>query len=178
MKNRSNFSGGEKVRFQFWKQAVLVVLLVLAVAFMHDGYRRSRRTAMESYSQHLSTHARQVRTEIGFRFKLIRDVLDLWSQSEAIVYFSRETPFAMQRILEAHESHISGVTRTDKRGLIVYTFPVDSNAAGADISYQDHMQKILEDHQPVMSNAFLTVQGYWAVAYHYPCMDSLGQYTG
>lgn len=178
MKKRSYFSGGDRVRFQFWKQAVLAVLLLLTVAFMYDGYRRSRRTAIESYADHQSTHARQMCREISFKFQLIRDVLDLWSQSRGILYFSGETPFVMQRILEAHSSYISGVTRTDKRGSIVYTFPVDSSAAGTDISHQEHMKQILEDHQPVMSNAFLTVQGYWAIAYHYPCIDSLGQYNG
>jgi len=66
----------------------------------------------------------------------------------------------------------------DEIGIIRYTVPYYEGSVGADISYQEHIQLLLQTHQAVLSDAFMTVQGYWAVVYHVPCFDKEDNFSG
>ncbi|MBN2609800.1 MAG: response regulator [Candidatus Fermentibacteraceae bacterium] len=166
------------IRFQTWKQIILAILLITAVTFLYDGYKRTRRAALENYSEQQRIYADQIINGVRFRFDLIRNVLELWSTTSEIRHMSEETQGSMERLLEAHGSYISSITRMDENGIIRYTVPLYAGTVGADISYQAHIQKLLEPQTAVMSDAFLTVQGYWAIAYHVPCFDKEGGFRG
>jgi hypothetical protein len=49
---------------------------------------------------------------------------------------------------------------------------------GTDISWQEHIKKMLIDKQPSMSWVFQTVEGYWAVSVQYPVLDDDDVYLG
>lgn len=176
LKNRIPRRG--TIRFQVWKQIILAILLVTAVTFLFDGYKRTRRAALENYSEQQRIYAGEIIGGVRFRFDLIRNVLDLWSSNTEIVNLSDETLTSLERLLEAHGSYVSSITRMDENGIIRYTVPLYQGTIGADISYQTHIQEILQTHEAVMSDAFLTVQGYWAIAYHVPCFDKDGEFRG
>ncbi len=176
-KKKSGISIGS-LRFQVWKQLILAILLITAVLYLYDGYKRTRRSALESYSTQQMMYANQIVNDVHFRFELIRNVLELWSSSGEILYISDETLFCMERILAAHSSYISGVTRMDENGIIRVTVPFYEGTTGADISYQGHIQQLMEFHGAVLSDAFMTVQGYWAIAYHVPCFDKEHSFRG
>ena len=176
-KKKSGISIGS-LRFQVWKQLILAILLITAVLYLYYGYKRTRRSALESYSTQQMMYANQIVNDVHFRFELIRNVLELWSTSGEIVYISDETLFCMERILAAHSSYISGVTRMDENGIIRVTVPFYEGTTGADISYQGHIQQLMEFHCAVLSDAFMTVQGYWAIAYHVPCFDKEHSFRG
>lgn len=166
------------LRFQVWKQVILAILLITAVVYLYDGYRKTRRSALESYSTQQMIYASQIVNEIRFRFELIRNVMELWSSSGEILHMSDETLPCMERILAAHGSYISGVTRMDENGIIQYTVPYYEGTIGADISYQEHIQQLMATHCAVLSDAFMTVQGYWAIVYHVPCFDKESSFRG
>ena len=166
------------IRFQVWKQIILAVLLVSAVTFLYDGYKRTRLEALENYSEQQRIYAWQIINEIRFRFDLIRNVLELWRGTSEIKHISEDTQEAMEMLLEAHGSYISGVSRMDENGILRLTVPYYEGSIGADISYQEHIQRLMETREAVMSDAFMTVQGYRAIAYHVPCFDKEGNFTG
>ena len=166
------------MRFQVWKQIILAVLLVSAVTFLYDGYKRTRLEALENYSEQQRIYAWQIINEIRFRFDLIGNVLELWGGTSEIRYISEDTQEAMEMLLEAHGSYISGVSRMDENGILRLTVPYYEGSIGADISYQEHIQRLMETREAVMSDAFMTVQGYRAIAYHVPCFDKEGNFTG
>jgi hypothetical protein len=87
---KSGFSPGS-VRFQIWKKIILALLLFTAVAFLYDGYRKTRKSAVESYSTQHMIYANQIINEVSFKFELVRNVLELWSSSVEIVHMSDET---------------------------------------------------------------------------------------
>ncbi len=178
MKLKKRVSRKGSIRFQTWKQIILAILLITAVTFLYDGYKRTRRVALENYSEQQRIYADQIINGVRFRFDLIRNVLELWSNTSEIRHMSEETQGSMERLLEAHGSYISGISRLDENGIIRYTVPLYEGTVGADISYQAHIQKLLETRTAVMSDAFLTVQGYWAIAYHVPCFDKEGGFRG
>ena len=49
---------------------------------------------------------------------------------------------------------------------------------GTDISWQEHIKKMLIDKQPSMSWVFQTVEGYWAVSVQYPVLDDDDVFLG
>ncbi|OPL19961.1 MAG: hypothetical protein AVO35_00450 [Candidatus Aegiribacteria sp. MLS_C] len=166
------------IRFQAWKQVILAVLLVSAVIFLYSGYRNTRTAALQNFSEQQRIYAGQIINEVRFRFDLVRNVLELWSTSWEIRQISEETERSMERLLDAHGSYVSSITRMDENGIIRYTVPFYEGTIGADISYQSHVQYLLGNREPVISDAFLTVQGYWAIAYHFPCFDKDGGFSG
>ncbi|MEN8207839.1 MAG: response regulator [Candidatus Fermentibacteria bacterium] len=166
------------LRFQVWKQLVLAILLISAVVYLYDGYKRTRISALESHSTQQTICAAQIISEISFKFELIRNVLERWSRSAEIVCMSDEILPSMERIITVHGSYISGVTRMDENGIIRYSVPYYEGTTGSDISYQKHIQQLMETHAPVLSDAVMTVQGYWAVIYHVPCFDEESSFRG
>lgn len=165
-------------RFQVWKQIILLFLLIAAVLFLHKGYTRTRESALECCSSKHLLYASQIENDIRFRFDLINNVLQLWSNTPGILVLTDVGKQSMKRTLEAHGSYISGVTRIDENGIILHTVPYSEEAIGADLTHQEHIQQLLATHQPVLSDAFMTVQGYWAIAYHMPITDKSGTFRG
>lgn len=178
MKPKIRIPRNGPVRFQAWKQIILAVLLVSAVVFLYDGYRRTRRSALERCHEQNVIYAGQIIDQVRFRFDLIGNVLELWSASPEIAGMSDGMQKSMRRLLEAHGSYISGISRMNDQGILRYTVPPHGGAAGTDISSQEHVQRLLETHSAVISDAFMTVQGYWAIAYHVPCFDERGAFNG
>ncbi|HAQ62612.1 TPA: hypothetical protein DCR49_11570 [Candidatus Delongbacteria bacterium] len=83
----------------------------------------------------------------------------------------------IENSLMLHKPFISSVTRTDRNGIIVFTVPDNQNSVGRDISYQSHVKKIMTDHEPVFSDVFMAVQGYYGIGLHMPVMKN-GDYDG
>jgi len=79
--------------------------------------------------------------------------------------------------LRIHKPFISSVTRTDRNGVVIFTVPYDQKSTGRDISYQSHVKKIINEHKPVISDVFVAIQGYYALAIHAPIFAE-GDYNG
>ncbi|MCE1164178.1 MAG: PAS domain S-box protein [Bacteroidetes bacterium] len=78
---------------------------------------------------------------------------------------------------ESHKNFIEAVTRVDAQGRIQYTYPNTDSLIGSDLSYQKHIKQIMETHQPVLSDVFMSVQGFLAVALHVPVFKN-NEYAG
>ena len=76
----------------------------------------------------------------------------------------------MHAYYNSNSSDIKAVTRVSAGGEILYTVPVVPGIVGTDISYQEHIQTILKNHRPVVSDVFKAVQGYPVVAFHVPVL--------
>jgi signal transduction histidine kinase len=70
--------------------------------------------------------------------------------------------------LELNKPYLTSVTRMSYSGKIMSTVPENKMLEGSDISYQQHVKRILNYHKPVFSDVFMAVQGYTAVAMHAP----------
>ena len=90
------------------------------------------------------------------------------SHFKGIIDFTDDSKTIMASYYENHKDIIAGITRVDTRGVIQYTYPYNPSVIGSDISYQTHVRQIIYNHLPVISDAFLSAQGYMAIALHYP----------
>jgi len=94
--------------------------------------------------------------------------LNFLSQFDGIIDFTEEGEKIMANFYENHKNLIEGFTRVDEHGIILYTYPLNQSVIGNDISSQEHVRKIIATHQPVLSDVFMAVQGYLAIALHVP----------
>jgi hypothetical protein len=83
----------------------------------------------------------------------------------------------MRSFLQEYGCDVSGLTRTDANGSIIHTEPANSAVIGRNISDQAHLREILKTHRPVVSDVFMSAQGFKAMAYHVPILDH-GIYQG
>jgi len=88
-----------------------------------------------------------------------------------IIDFTDEGKKSMQYFYETHENVIKAITRVDSSGAIIYTYPFNKSIIGRNISNQEHVQQVLSTHQPVISDVFMSVQGYYAIALHVPVFN-------
>ncbi|MFT5748849.1 MAG: PAS domain S-box-containing protein, partial [Ancylomarina sp.] len=85
-----------------------------------------------------------------------------------IIDFSDESKIFMANYYESHKNIVSAITRTDTTGVILYTYPYNQLAIGQNISHQKHIQQILSTHKSVLSDVFMSAQGFFTIALHVP----------
>lgn len=99
------------------------------------------------------------------------------SETSGIVSIDDEGMRLMQTLYRNHANELKGVTRVSAAGRIIYTFPERSGATGKDLSFQKHIQEIIQTHQPVISDVFDSVQGFATIAVHVPVFEN-GVFAG
>ncbi|MDD5509187.1 MAG: ATP-binding protein, partial [Bacteroidales bacterium] len=82
----------------------------------------------------------------------------------------------MRDFFNSHAGEISSITRVDEKGIISYTFPVETST-GTDISSQSHVRQLMSTHSIVISDVFTSVQGFRTVAFHMPIFEN-GTFKG
>jgi PAS domain S-box-containing protein len=103
--------------------------------------------------------------------------LGFLSQIDEIIDFTQKSKGLIANFYENHKSLIEAVTRVDANGIILYTYPESEAVIGEDISYQKHVNQIITTHKPVISDVFMSAQGYLAIAVHVPVFKG-DKYTG
>ncbi|MDQ1238049.1 MAG: two-component system, cell cycle sensor histidine kinase and response regulator CckA [Thermodesulfobacteriota bacterium] len=139
------------------------VCVVLFYAF----YNEAKKTAFEKLNEEQMIHAKQAARGIEEFFKIWTGILTSFARMDAIINNDTRGKLYMDLFLEAHQEQILSITRVDENGTIICTVPFNL-LIGTNISDQKHVQEILRDHKPVVSDVFKTVQGFYAVALHVP----------
>nr|NQU94172.1 PAS domain S-box protein [Bacteroidota bacterium] len=97
--------------------------------------------------------------------------LTFLSQFNGIIDFTDDGKALMASFYENHKNLIEAITRVDSLGAILYTYPYNESVIGEDISYQKHVRQVITTRQPVISDVFMAVQGYLAIALHIPVFN-------
>ncbi|NIJ45603.1 PAS domain S-box-containing protein [Wenyingzhuangia heitensis] len=88
-----------------------------------------------------------------------------------IIHFTENGKTSMKYFYDNHKSVIKAITKVDNKGIIEHTYPINKAAIGKDISNQEHVKETLATKKPVISDVFMSVQGYYAIAMHVPIFD-------
>jgi PAS domain S-box-containing protein len=105
---------------------------------------------------------------ITYFFDECQSELLFLAKFKEIIDFSDESKTLMANYYETHKSIVTAITRIDTSGVILYTYPYNQSAIGQDISYQDHVKQVLVNQKPVLSDVFMSAQGFLAIALHVP----------
>jgi len=148
----------------------LLMPLVLVV-FFTAGYLVytdiKGRTINEFNSEQLIL-ARTASKGITSFFEDYKSDLTFFSELKEIIDFGDEGKKLISDFYVTHKGIITAITRVDEHGIIMYTYPYNNAVIGSDISYQTHVKEVIATHKPVISDVFMSAQGYMAIAMHVP----------
>ncbi len=83
------------------------------------------------------------------------------------------------RWLRVKEMQVIVASTISPKGVLVRVEPYEySRFQGSDISKQPQVQFMMTKHQPVLSQLFQTVEGYWSVDLERPIIDPKGEFRG
>lgn len=150
---------------------LLLIWLGSCSYMFHTIYADIRQKAIQELNQHQMIGAEQAKEGIEIFFDHWINYLKSLVKNDHIISFDSKGKEQIEFILNTNSDEISAVTRMDMRGSIVYTVPLTEKLRGADLSSQEHVQQILQNKKPVVSDVFLAMHGYDAIAIHVPVAD-------
>ncbi len=157
------------IKLKFSKRYLFlpVVLLVFFVLFYLVYEDIKERTISEFNNEQLILAGTAAQGITSF-FRDYQSDLTFLAQLNDIIDFNDKGKALIAGFHINHKNYIEAVTRVDAHGEILYTCPSNESIIGKNISYQKHIQQIMINHQPVISDVFLSAQGYYAIALHVP----------
>ncbi len=144
---------------------IALILFFLGFYIIYDDIKEN---TMNEFNQEQLILAQTASQGISSFFEDSQTELVFLSEFKEIKDFSDETKTLMTNYYESHKSMVSAITRIDTTGVILYTYPYNQSAIGLNISDQNHVQQVLVNQKPVLSDVFMSAQGFLAIALHVP----------
>ncbi len=151
-----------------YRYILMPIILIVFFFTFYLIYEDIKKRTIKEFSNEQQMLAKTAAKGIESFFDVSRSELAFLSQFRDIQESTDESEALMSNFYEVHKSLLSAITRVDSKGVILYTYPQNQTVIGNDISYQDHISQILETRQAVLSDVFMTAQGFPTVAYHVP----------
>lgn len=145
----------------------MIFFAFICTLLFNSFYEEAKSSAVKNLNDEQRIHARQAAHGIEEFFDTWVNILSSMSKIEEIVEVSSAGKKYIELFCTAHGEEVRAITRVDENGTILFTYPYPQSI-GTNISGQMHMQAILKNHKPVISDVFRTVQGFDAVALHVP----------
>src|SRR5271157_1259128 len=130
-------------------------------------YNEAKITAIGRLNEEQKIHAKQAAQGIEEFFAMWTRNLNSLSKMDEIISTDTVGKCYLKLFYEANQEEIKSITRLNEKGVIIYNFP-QIGSMGTDISSQKHIQDMLRNHKPVISDVFRAVEGFDAVAVHVP----------
>ncbi len=154
--------------FKKYSSILLLVLIILGIYFSYLLFKEVEKQTLSNQYQQQEIYARQAEISIINFFDHFKHSLKFISQKEEFNNLNEQSGEMLIDYYESHLEEISAITRISVNGKIEFTYPYVKNVIGKDVSNQAHNVKIFQTHAPVISDVFMTVQGYNAIVYAYP----------
>ena len=155
------------------KHLTLYLLLLLAgAAIFYPPYRMVRQNTINALNAQQLLLARQAAKGIDNHFSHYQSILAYLSKQTSIIRLHGQGEQLIQDMYNFNQGAISAITRIDASGHILYTMPQNPEVIGKDVSTQEHNRRIIQTHEPIVSEVFTAAQGYQTVAFAYPVFDN------
>jgi PAS domain S-box-containing protein len=163
---------------KFGKYFLLIFLgvLILFAAALYTIYSDVKDQTIHDMNLNQTIHAQQAAAGIRDYMSNIISTLNFLSRFPEVIESNALGKRIMTNYQDLYSDEIKGVTRVNAQGKIIYTVPL-KESIGRDISYQDHIRLSMKTHTIVVSDVFLSVQGFRTVAVHVPVFKN-GAYDG
>ncbi|WP_303926029.1 ATP-binding protein [Draconibacterium sediminis] len=165
-----NYSLITKIK-SFHRYLFIPILLTLFSIVFFLVYRNIKLTTINEFNNEQLILARTASMGISSFFSDSEADLKFLSNLEDVISGTNDSKKILQSYFNAHGSVLAAITRIDSSGVILSTYPENPDVIGNDISYQEHVKQVIKTHQPVISDVFMSVQGYLCIAYHYPVFN-------
>jgi len=159
-------------KLNFSKRDLLMPgVLVIFFFIFYLVYEDIKDRTIEEFNNEQLILARTASQGMSSFFQEHESVLTFLAEFKDIIDFTEAGEDLLSSFYNTHKSTIEAVTRVDADGIIMYTFPYKQSVIGNDISYQDHVSQVITEQKPVISDVFLSAQGYLAIALHVPVFN-------
>jgi signal transduction histidine kinase len=149
----------------------LAIVIAGACVFIFEGiYREAKSAAITKLNQQQMIYAQQAARGIEEFFATWTRNLNVLSGMNSIVADDREGKAILNLFYETNQVRITEILRVDEKGVIRDDFP-DRDAVGLDISHRKHFIALMQDHKPVISEVFRSLEGVESVALHVPVLQ-------
>ena len=155
----------------------VLVIVLCSIYILYSLSHDFEEQTIASQNKQQEIYVKQASLSIQNFFNQFNHSLKFLSSKDAIKNFNENSKIFLKDYYKAHIGEINAVTRISAEGIILYTYPYVEEVIGLDVSSQKHNAEIIKIKKPVISDAFITVQGYSAVAYAYPVISE-GEYKG
>jgi PAS domain S-box-containing protein len=147
--------------------------LLLGIFFylFYTAYKNVKDKTLKEFNTNQFILANQASRGIESFFIYYQRELNFLSSLKNIIDLNDQGKALLNDFYSNHSDQIEAITIVDDKGILVHTIPYNPSIIGQDISAQEHVKKIINAHEPVISDVFTSVQGYQAIAYHMPIMD-------
>jgi PAS domain S-box-containing protein len=147
---------------------IFIILFGISAYLFYRAYDSVKKEMIRDLNIQQATYAKQAAKGIESFFQHHLSMLKSMAQNNDIIDLNEQGRNLIRIFYNNNSSEISGITRVNREGRIIYTYPYDKKSIGADISAQEHIREIMKSHQPVVSDVFETVQGFRSIAFHVP----------
>jgi len=155
---------------------VIAALIFIWVLFFLSFYG-IRKLTIDEFNKQQMIMAEQAEQGIAGYMEHLVDDLDFLINIDGILALNAEGRIVIQNFYRRNQKLIKSITRMDRNGRIVWTFPDNKKFRGADISSQEHVKYLLREHKTSLSDIFPAVQGFMAIALHVPVFRN-GRFYG
>jgi PAS domain S-box-containing protein len=157
----------------------LFVPLVLAVFsyLFYSAYKDVKDRTLNEFNSQQFALARQASRGIESFFIYYQRELLFLSKLPYVSHLNDPGKNLLADFYNSHSDQIEAITIVDAKGTLIYTFPINKDVIGQDISGQEHVKAVIKTQRPTVSDVFTSVQGYKAIAYHIPIVEGY-EYIG
>ena len=152
----------------------IIIFFSLIFSFLH---KKTTTNILKNYQLQNKYIVKKISNSIEDYFLNSKNSLKFLTKQQEIYKNNKNMKSLLKNYYNSYSSIIKGITKVDKNGRIVYTYPYDKNVIGRNISHQEHNKRVKKNKKPTLSTIIVTVQGYRAIIYAFPLMKD-GEYYG
>ncbi len=158
------------------KLGIFLVLFIVCGLLLLSMYNEVESTTIAQLNNEQMIHAQQAAKGIERFFITYNNTLSFLAANDHIIAMDPEGRRMLQGFFTLHSQDIASISRVDRNGIILYTYPYESST-GANISSQSHVRKSMSTRRVAISDVFTAVQGFRTVALAIPVVKD-GMYDG
>ena len=159
------------------KQYILFICLIIICGFLLTQVNSDiENQSIDQINSEQMVHVRQAENTLNTFFENYNNSLFFLAKDPHMIDFDPEGIRIMQDYYRTHDHDIASITRVNEKGVILYSYPNESSS-GINISNQEHVKQVIKTHEKVISDVFISVQGFQTVAFHAPVFSG-SEYKG
>lgn len=146
----------------------LVISIAVCVVFFLSIYNEVKQKTIAELNNRQMVYAQLAANGIEASFDHYLKILNYLARNPNIINLNSAGKERIEQIYDLDFARIKGISRLNARGRIMYSYPFVPDTIGRDVSGQAHVREILHGYKPVISDVFLAIQGFQAMAIHVP----------
>lgn len=160
------------------KRFLIVPIILASFSYLfYSAYKDVKDRTLNEFNSQQFTLVKQASRGIESFFNYYQRELLFFSKLKYVSELNDQGRDLLAEFYKNHTDQIEAITVVDSKGILKYTFPLNDTAIGQDISNQLHIQTVIKTQKPTVSDVFMSVQGFRAIAYHVPIIRN-NEYKG